>query len=247
MLDELDAKTGKRELDAIVALNNEMGSPIAEEVLQRLPEVVHGMPELVQAYQNMIFAQEAQEVEQIMANRCDNILSFADVASPEALTSYNRVSDIFNWIYFKNFQLAFVVGSGQLPVTAFHIHDRTNVNKIVCVDIRPEAISTTEVLATAMKMKRLGGLLCDGAHVDFRGAQFVYVANMVRGKDRVVERILQTAPSDVQIVVREPVGLGQLWTEKMSRTQNLGLHITKCGKIFKYLSHDRLLTKGHVT
>ena len=237
------AATAPKLVDKTISLNNEMGTDEAEKLLVSHPEIFDFSPTLTEGYYNLVLAQERDEFTRIENLELTPSAAFADIIESSGRQSYNRVSDIFDWLDFANCKRMTMIGCGQLPVTAFHVHDRTNIEEIVSIDVRQEAIDSVTYLSAKLGMNRIRPQLGDGAAVDYKGSQIVYVANMVRGKDAVLRRIRDTAPADVQIVIREPVGFGQLWTDRLRDTATLGFKVADRGPVFKYLSQDHLITR----
>ena len=60
-------------------------------------------------------------------------------------------------------------GCGQLPVTALHVMDRTDVPELVLLDVSPRAIESVEALRDRFGWHRLQPRLADGAAFDFAG------------------------------------------------------------------------------
>ncbi len=228
-------------LDAVANLGREMGPETADALLADHPSLFDFAPKLEEAFYNYAVASEDSEIRRLRSMKLTGPVAYRDVMSEKVTNTYNRVSDIFSWLDFAGCERFVMVGCGQLPVSALHVHDRTSVGQVVCIDLRSDAVADIEFLAGKLGMDNLQASVCDGSDFDYRGAQIVYVANMVRGKMAVIARILETAPRGVQIVVRAPAGLGRLWTEALDDVTPLGLKISESGHIGRYLARDNLL------
>ncbi len=229
-------------LDAVANLGREMGTETADALLADHPSLFDFAPRLEAAFYEYAVASEDNEIRRLRSMKLTGPVAFCDVMSETVTNTYNRVSDIFGWLDFTGCERFVMVGCGQLPVSALHVHDRTNVGEVICIDVRPDAVSDVDFLAGKLGMDNLRATACDGKDFNYRGAQVVYVANMVKGKTAVVARILETAPEDVQIVVRSPAGLGRLWTEALDDVAMLGLQIAERGHVGRNLARDHLLT-----
>jgi hypothetical protein len=130
-----------------------------------------------------------------------------------------------------------MVGCGWRPVTVFRIHDTTSVPEIVGLDIAPDAIDTANALAVKLGYKRMRAELGDGCEYDYSQAQIIYVSSMVSPKAKVIARIADTAPEDVQIILWEPYSLGRLWVESTERTLDPRLEVTGYGSV-AWLARD---------
>ena len=62
--------------------------------------------------------------------------------------------------------------------------------------------------------------------------------SMVRPKAATVTRILDTAPEEVQIVIREPVGFGRLWNESAEWGLDPRLEVAGYGPAGRTLSRN---------
>lgn len=76
------------------------------------------------------------------------------------------------------------------------------------------AADTARRVVEAMGEGRIRVSCADGAAYDYAGAQIVYLANQVSGKDCVLGRIEETA-ANAAVVVREPYGIGRLFAEEV--------------------------------
>jgi hypothetical protein len=93
-----------------------------------------------------IFASEAAEARAFLASAPRPRLGFRDVAGHEGAAHYDRVADMFTHVDFSNCRRFVLVGAGELPSTALHVHDRSAVPHIDCLDTRPEAVRSVEAV-----------------------------------------------------------------------------------------------------
>jgi hypothetical protein len=103
--------------------------------------------EFARFYGDLIFAREAAEAQAILTHAPRPGLGYRDVASHEGAASYDRVADMFTHVDFSNCRHFVLIGAGKLPMTALHVHDRTGVAHIDCLDTQPEAVRSVEALA----------------------------------------------------------------------------------------------------
>jgi hypothetical protein len=199
--------------------------------------------EFARIYADWIFAFEAAEARGALAYAPRPGLGYRDVAGPEGAAAYDRVADMFAQIDFSNCRRFVLVGGGELPMTALHVHDRTGVAHIDCLDTRPEAVRSTEALAAWLGSDRLRAICFDGAQHDYSGADVVFVANMVSPKRVVLARILDTAPVHVRVILRDPYSLGLLWAEAGGAELDPRLSIVARGAGSRFLSRDLFLTR----
>ena len=191
----------------------------------------------------LIFASEAAEAQAVLAHAPRPRLDYRDVAGHEGATHYDRVADMFTHVDFSNCRRFVLVGAGELPSTALHVHDRTTVAHIDCLDTRPEAVRSVEAIAAWLGSDRLRALRFDGTQYDYSEADVIFVANMVTPKQVVLARILDTAPDHVRIILRDPYSLGLLWAEEGGVALDPRLSIVARGAASRSLSRDLFLVR----
>ena len=218
------------EADADACLDRETGWLAHREAVTRL-------------YYDHIVAMETQEVARLLGPLRKRGLSYREVASEKGLVSYLRVADMFEHVDFGRCRRFVMVGCGQLPVTALHVMDRTNVRSMVLLDVSPRAVKAVEHLRAAYGWDALEPRLCSGRDFDFRDADVVYIGNMVSPKLETLQRVLDTAPQGVQIVLREPYSLGRLWAEKAEAHLPEAVAIVGRGPVSRHLSRDLYLLR----
>jgi hypothetical protein len=228
---------------AIVAMA-ELANRLSESEAARLVRALGDTAaEFARFYGDFIFAREAAEAQAVLAYAPRAGLGYRDVASHEGAASYDRVADMFRHVDFSNCHHFVLVGAGELPMTALHVHDRTGVAHIDCLDTRHEAVRSVEALAAWLGSDRLRGLRFDGAQYDYSDADVIFVANMVRPKQAVLARILDTAPDHVRIVLRDPYSLGLLWAEEGGAALDACVSIVTRGAGSRFLSRNLFLAR----
>jgi hypothetical protein len=190
-----------------------------------------------------IFATEAAEAHAVLACAPRLRVGYRDVAGHEGAAHYDRVADMFTHVDFSNCRRFVLVGAGELPSTALHVHDRTTVAHIDCLDTRPEAVRSVEAIAAWLGSDRLRALRLDGAHYDYSEVDVIFVANMVTPKQVVLARILDTAPDHVRIILRDPYSLGLLWAEEGGVALDPRVSIVARGAASRSLSRDLFLVR----
>ncbi|MEL6921979.1 MAG: hypothetical protein AAFO77_13345 [Pseudomonadota bacterium] len=194
------------------------------------------------AYRRWILRLEADEVNKVLSvGLSGGAKSYRDVASSEGVAAYDRVADLFDCVDFKPGSHFVLVGAGELPMTALHVHDRSQVGAIKCLDTRRAAVARVSALGEWMNSDRLVGVLSDGAIYDYSEADTVFIANMVSPKANVLSRILDTAKPSVQIILRDPYSLGHLWAEAGSQVLDERVEVAAVGPGSRFLSRDLFL------
>jgi hypothetical protein len=193
---------------------------------------------LTLTYQRYIVEMENLEIEKLLSREDSPVGSFPEVAGRAAMMAYERVSDIFKHTNFEGCSKFVLIGCGQLPITALHVMDQTNVENIVCLDVSAAAIEAVNKLQQKFGWSRLKAMACNGLEYDFSDADIVYIANMVSPKHPVLSHVTETAPKHTQIIVREPYSLGQLWAEKAEQHFGPNIQVTARGRGSRYLSRD---------
>src|SRR5262245_39293582 len=199
--------------------------------------------EFARFYADSVFAREAAEARAVLAYAPRPGLSYRDVAGHEGGVAYDRVADMFTHIDFNSCRRFVLVGAGELPTTALHVHDRTGVAHIDCLDTRSEAVWSVAALAAWLGSDRLRALHFDGTQYDYADADVIFIANMVRPKHVVLARVLDTAPDHVRIVLRDPYSLGLLWAEEGGAALDPRVSIVARGTGSRFLSRDLFLAR----
>lgn len=189
------------------------GNDACEALLADHPELFEARAILTDANFRRIRQQDVVAVEKLLRLRPERPFVIRDLLNASGKDTYDRVSDMFAHVDFRQCRRLVMVGCGPNPSTIFHVYDKTRIPEIIALDMLPFAIEATGALVEQLKLSRVKTELCEGSAFDFARADIVFVANMVSPKAAVLARIADTAPADVQIVLREPHSLGRLWAE----------------------------------
>lgn len=196
------------------------------------------------AYREWILALEADEVNRTLSDaEKDAAVSYRDVACADGAAAYDRVADLFDYVDFQPGSHFVLVGAGELPMTALHVHDKSQVGRIECLDTRREAVEKVDAFGKWMNYDRLVGTLSDGSAHDYSQADVVFIANMVSPKAQVLSRVLDTAKPRTQIILRDPYSLGLLWAEEGASTLDERVEIAAVGAGSRFLSRDLYLRR----
>lgn len=226
-------------------LASAMGYDDAEALLDAHPSFFDHAPALTRRNYQRVLTKDTAEAQHILQQDIVKPTPFRDVASKAVAVTYDRVGDMFDQIEFSDCHRLVMVGCGSVPTTIFHIHDKTTIPEIVGLDIVPEAIEMSRTLTEWLGYSRVRTELHNGLSYDYSQAQIVFVANMVSPKASVVSRIADTAPDNVQIIVREPMSLGRLWAEGVDKNLDPRLEVTRKGRAggFGAVSRDLYLKR----
>jgi hypothetical protein len=225
----------------LVALAEKLGDTESE----RLARSLLGLREEFTAfYYRWILVVEAAEARAALSSQLPRGGNYRDIANAEGAAIYDRVIDLFQHARFQDCRRFVLVGAGELPITALHVHDRTDVPHIECIDVRPNAAERVNDFSHWLGTNRLHGVCRDGLLHDYSHADIVYVANMVASKADVLARILQTAPANVQIILRDPYSFGLLWADEGAATLDPRLEIYARGRGSRFLSRDLFLRRA---
>lgn len=157
--------------------------------------------------------------------------------------AYRRVDDLFERIDFRQARRFVMVGCGRFPATALQAAERFTGLDIVALDTDAAAVAAAGELAASLGLANLRIRHEDGARHDFTGADIAFVANMVSPKRDTVARALATGGSRLQLVVREPYGLGRLWADRAEDSLGDGVRVAARGPGSPYLSRNVFLTR----
>ena len=169
------------------------------------------LPCLARHYSRFIQVREIESVRALLGGS----LKRPDVqlAGDFARRAFLRVKDMFDAIDFSGCSRFVMVGCGPLPVTLLQVAERTQARSLVGLDIDSISIEHARKLMGYLRQERVRIHREDGGEYNYASADVVYVANLVRPKARVLARIADTAPGGTQVIVREPLDAGRLFTE----------------------------------
>lgn len=239
ILECAQSKSSKDVIEQIVELNKQASEEQWRNALDIHPEYEQLKKKFSFIYNDYIATMEKQQAQNLLS--VNEGIRFEQAVSDDALAAYERVGDLFKHIQFNHTKSAIMIGSGQLPVTALHIYDRTEVENIVCLDILSESVTVANQLKEKFGWSKLHFKHCNGSEYDFSDADFIYIANMVRPKAQVLSRILDSCKPEAYVVVREPYGLGLLWAESSISALENKAKIIAYGEGSRFLSRDVFL------
>lgn len=202
-------------MQVFLALAGEIDDEVGDRLLDNNPELITKYrPLATSIYQQYVFEFERSARKQLMDQVNRSASTFKAATGFFGSAAYDRTEEMFRHLDFQNASRIVVVGCGQLPFTAFYAHDHTQQTEIIALDVLDDTITSVAQLAQMFDMNRLQAEVMAGQLFDFDGADIVYVANMISPKSEVLKRIASTAPSSVQVVLRDPYSIGRLWSER---------------------------------
>ena len=181
----------------------------------------------------------------------DALLASAGATEPDgrgwsafAEDAYRRVADLEQVEGFATFGVVVSAGSGALPSTLLWMADHHAATSYVGLDIDERCVDVATRLAACLRLTNVTFVHTDAAAYDYEGTDFVFVANQVRPKRAVLERIAGTIGRPVQVVVREPTEIGRLFAEPVDDLP-FGYRIERIGDASRaFLSRDVFLRLG---
>lgn len=243
IMNAVDHSRPKTTVEAIFELGKKFDEQTAAKLLSDFPALRRHVPTATRLYHDYVVSNEQLDAARMLSRAADGFPADDNTASPFSQAAYDRVNAIFDHIDFARCQKFVMVGCGQMPYTALQVHAQTEVAAVLGIDISPTAIESVRSLAERLSLRRLGAELVSGADYDFHGADAIYVANMVSPKNPVMSRIADTAPENVQVVMREPYSLGILWNECGEDTLDPRLEVCLRGPGSVYLARDVVLRR----
>jgi hypothetical protein len=179
------------------------------------PDLLKEQPRAARLYGRYVRQCEVREAQALLAVGADA----GDRRSIQAVgdfgrRSYERVRDMFDHVDFTGRRRAVMVGCGPLPVTLWHLLDRTPIERAVGIDADAAAVEFARRASQRMGRERAVFESADGRTYDYRGADVIYIANLVRPKADVLARVAQTVPAGTPVILRDPHGVGELLTDR---------------------------------
>ncbi len=238
VLDNVDERRPSDIIGDIVDLARDVDDSHARALFEGHPVLTSYRPILTDLYRKYILSVEEAELARLVSRPTAGDQLFGEMAGEAALMAYNRVSDMFQHVDFLPSHRFVMVGCGQMPVTALHVNDRTQVGEIICLDVSDKAVAAVEALGATLNTHRLQAFRFDGQKYDYCSANVIYIANMVSPKISVVSRVLDTADRSAAIIIREPYSFGRLWAECAEDFLDSRLVVKARGCGSRYLSRD---------
>jgi hypothetical protein len=217
----------EQSIPALLAYGREIGAEAGEALLDRNPEFQKLAPRASQDYLEYICAHERTEARNLLAHELDGRFRYFDLAEDFGRHNYERVRDMFDLVDFRSCRRFVLAGCGPLPMTLYHVHDKTDAAELLAIVVDADAIATVAEMARRFGLRRLSARAIAGEQFDYSGADVIYVANLVRPKRLVLQRIAETAPRSATIVLRDPYSLGRLLTERGTDVLDRRLEIAK--------------------
>ena len=222
---------------AISGVGEALGPEAAAQLLRSEPRLWNVRPSLRDEFNEFVARTEAVETRKLLAMEVPAPVSFRALASPNALGMFTRLEALTAHVTRPAMRRIVMVGCGWRPITMFYLHEATDAQEIIGLDVVPDAVETSAAIGRKLGYDRMRTVVCNGADFDYAGVDFVYVASMVSGKRDVIARVLETAPEDVRLALWEPLSLGQLWLESSEPESIPGLEIIGYGPVVRQ-SHD---------
>jgi len=181
----------------------------------------------------------------------DVLLADADAPNKErgeqfsgafAADAYSRVADLAQLADIPALRRIVVAGCGALPATLLWMADHFPAADYVGIDFDDRCVATAARLADHLMLNQVKFICMDAAEFDYSGVDFVFVANQVRPKQRVLERVAATIERAISVVVREPTSIGRLLAEPVGDDLPPGYTVVRVGaSSAAFLSRDLFL------
>lgn len=159
---------------------------------------------------------EAEKAREILS------LDYLQTAIPSvvSLEGYCSLSDELGIADYSNARTIAVVGCGPYPETALTAATTNPALQVTCVDSDESAVETARSVIQQFDSSRRGHIEFvhdDALTISYGEFDIVFVANGVRNKADVVEKMASDLNSGAQLLVRQPRLLGELLYESIDR------------------------------
>ncbi len=232
-----ESTTPDIKINAIVDIVDSISTDACDLTTEKIKTDKIFLETLRRIYSAYILSMESKEKDIILKSE-EKQSSFTSIAGPGAKMAYERVSEIFNSLVLEPGMRVVMVGCGQLPVTAIHFSEKSNVKEIICLDVVESSISEAKKVIEKLCMNNIKFMLQSGSEYDYKACDVVYVANMVTPKAEVISQIIRTAKKRPQLIVREPYSFGKTWADHCEPVLGEALHVRAYGPGSRYLSRD---------
>lgn len=189
-------------------------------------------------------AVEVAEAFTIITKQISKKLSFLDLFDRQmSKETYLQTSREIKMLDFKNCKKLVIVGCGCLPETILYIYENTPIKEIIGLDNNQEAIYIAGEMIRSQKLSNIHLLHYSGMNYDYSKNDIVLISNMVRGKKKILDRIVETAQDNVQILIRTPILLGHMFYENALDSLNKRLVVIKSKRVSSYFLENTVLMK----
>ena len=131
-----------------------------------------------------------------------------------AKSAYHRVADMFQHEDFRHCRRVAMIGCGPFPMTALHIINQYPNIHIDAMDIDLIAIrAAQQVIDRCSLNKHIALHHKNGIAHDYQATNIVYIANLVRPKREVLQRIHATCSPNTLVILRDPTEMGKEYAE----------------------------------
>lgn len=152
-----------------------------------------------------ILGAEIKEVKYIKEYKCINIDKFENFLC----LGYNK--DFYNSIeyeisktnkFYTDGETVVMVGCGYLPLTLIAYSNYYPKSKFIGLDIDKEAILSSENLKNILKIKNILFEHEDGLKYNYKNADAIFIAAMIKNKQKMLDIIIETCNKGTKIFVR---------------------------------------------
>jgi hypothetical protein len=155
--------------------------------------------------------------------------------------SYSHVNEELKLLNTEDCKELVMVGCGSYPETILYLHENIQNAHIIGLDENQESVYMAGKIVKDQNLERISLLNLKGSLYDYSDTDIVYIANFVMEKQAVLDRIVETAPDHVQIIVRAPKLLGRLSYDDPLRNLNPRLLHTDETMVNDYFLYSTLL------
>lgn len=115
------------------------------------------------------------------------------------------------------------IGSGPFPSTAI-AYMKTFGCRVTCVDNNPEAVMLSQRMLEQLKLSsKIIPVFCNGEEFNYKKFTHVVLAGIAEPKDKILQRIFETARRDIKVVSRTTDGLRRFFYQPIKTPENFGL------------------------
>lgn len=117
----------------------------------------------------------------------------------------------------KDIEKIVMVGCGSMPETVIVLAFLTRIKKIIALDVSQDSLTLSKkVLEKLQLSSRVSNVCINGSSFDYSEFDGVHVANFVKDKKGVLNRISETVKKNAVIIVRSPRQLSSLIYESIN-------------------------------
>lgn len=172
---------------------------------------------------------ETLQAYHIMKNTIHHIDNYESIIDSDQIKArFAAKHTELQWIDWSKGKRVGCVGCGSLPDTILYIAENTPAETVIGLDYSHEAVFIARELLSSVGIDHASMEAVKYSSYSFHDIDIVFISGYTENKSEIIERIAETAPEHVQILVENPIkGMMRLLYDDVAFSHHKRLRITK--------------------